>query len=142
MKRAAAVLVLLVASGCPSQTTTGQGNTNPDPGAGTGNTDTSAALTPEQMEEVQRTVRIGKDGITQCFEEEMERTKNKKLTGKVTVKIQIGVNKVAEQVVIGEATLKSPDLHACIIKTVKAWEFPKIPTVSWFTYPFEFSPAY
>lgn len=142
MMRAAAVLILLVASGCPSQTATGQGS-DPDPGPGTGTgSDTSAALTPEQLEEVQRTVRIGKDAITSCFTEEMERTKNKKLTGKVTVKIQIGVNKVADQVVIGEATLKSPELHDCIIKAVKSWEFPKIPTVSWFTYPFEFSPAY
>jgi len=132
--------LLLLLAGCPATTSEGGGGSHVKPPEE--QTDTSAALTSEQLEEVQRTVRNGQDAVTACYTEEMERTKDKKLAGKVTVKILIGTAGRADQAVIGDATLKGPLLHACILKTVRSWEFPKINTPSWFTYPFEFTPAY
>jgi hypothetical protein len=132
----------LLLSACPGPG--GQGNsvqTGPQGGSGEG-TDTSVALTSEQLEEIQRTVRNGKDAITHCYTDEMERRNDRKLTGKVVVKILIGTSERAEQVVIGETTLKGTEFQTCIVDTVKGWEFPKINSPSWFTYPFEFSPAY
>jgi len=107
-----------------------------------GPSDTSGANTAEQMEEVQKTVRNGQSAIINCYTEEMERQKDKKLAGNVMVKMLIGTRERAEQVEIGERTLNAPTLHACIIQTVKSWEFPRLNAPSWFTYPFEFSPAY
>jgi hypothetical protein len=140
--RAALVMVAtsLGAAGCPSQTTGGQGG-GVEPGTGNGTGGDSKAISPEQMEEVQRTARIGKDSIIKCFTEEMERTKDKKLTGKLTLKLQVGTNRVADQVQI-DSTLKSPAFQDCVMRAVKSWEFPQIPTAGWFTFPYELSPAY
>ena len=88
------------------------------------------------------TVRNGQDQITHCYTEEMERQKDKKLAGNVLVKILIGTNERADQVVIGEHTLKGSLLRRLHRADLKSLEFPRLNSPSWFTYPFEFSPAY
>jgi hypothetical protein len=137
----AVALVTLIA-GCPATTQQGGGTGGQGGGEERSGGRDESALTGDQLEEVQKTVRVGMDAINSCFTEEMERQKDKKLAGKVHVKILIGVNRTADQVVIGEHTLNGPDFHACLIRTIRSFEFPKIPSPSWFSYPFEFSPAY
>jgi hypothetical protein len=143
-RTALAALLGVALSGCPA--TTGQGNGTPGPGPGPGpegNGGPSAtALTAEQIEEVERTMRIGQDALNRCFTDEMERTKNKKLAGKVMFKILIGTNKAAEQVQIGENTLNGPEFQSCLIREIKSLEFPSIRTATWYTRALEFSPQY
>lgn len=132
---------VVMSIGC--RTSNRQGKNESQMGGVGGNiSEGEAALTSEQLEEVQRTVRNGMDSINSCFAEEMERQKNQKLSGKVTVKILISTDKKASQVLIGEHTLNSPILHECIVQTIRSWEFPLLSSPAWFTYPFEFSPAY
>jgi len=135
--------VSLLVGACPSpsgpEPVTGPGT------GGSGATDTSGANTAEQMDEVQRSVNNEgglRSALNRCFMEEMERRKDKKLAGNVMVKVLIGTNEHAEQVVIGENTLKGTEFTGCVVQTVKGWEFPKLNSANWFTYPFEFSPQY
>lgn len=100
------------------------------------------AISPEQLEEVQRTVRIGQDAITACFEDEMQRQGDRTLTGKVTVNILVGTAGKAEKVDIVQSTFDSPEFQKCIDLTIRGWEFPALPSPTPFSYPFQFSPAY
>jgi len=135
--------VSLLVGACPPgpEPVTGPGTG----GGGGGGTDTSSANTAEQMDEVQRSVNNEgglRGALNRCFMEEMERRKDKKLAGNVMVKILIGTSERAEQVIIGENTIKGAEFLSCIQQTVKGWEFPKLNSANWFTYPFEFSPQY
>jgi len=115
-------------------------NTGPPPG---NEPDPSiGAMTPEQMDEVQRTVRGGMTAITRCYTDELERRQDRKFKGKIVVKILIGTNSAAQKVDIGDDALNVPAINACLKKVIMDFEFPKLTKASWFTYPFQFSPAY
>jgi len=137
---AGVVLVGWFLAGCSSPS--GQANSAPQIGPGSEVASTEAALTAEQIEEVERTVKLGQDAINGCYEQEMERLKDKKLAGRVTLQIHISTDRVADQVIVGEHTLTGAPLHDCMIKTVKSWEFPRLNAPVWRTYPYEFTPAY
>jgi outer membrane biosynthesis protein TonB len=120
----------------------------PQPGA-SGTTAASAsasagggALTMEALEEIQRMERVGQPALIACYTAELERRGDKALKGKVVVRILVGVRGAADDVQIGESTLKAPKVHACLIKTIRQWELPKISAASWYSTTFEFSPAY
>ena len=100
------------------------------------------AMTPEQMEEVQAVVHAGQPAVTRCYTEELSRRADKSFKGKVTVKILIGTQQAAQKVEIGPSELNAPAVHDCIRETIMRWEFPALVKPNWFTYPFQFSPAY
>jgi len=97
---------------------------------------------PEQLEEIRRAERVGQPTLVECYEEEMERRKTKTLEGKVVVKILIGTEGAAQQVVIGQSTLKAPKAEGCMANAIRTWEFPRLNTPSWYSTTFSFSPAY
>jgi outer membrane biosynthesis protein TonB len=99
-------------------------------------------LSPEEIEEIQRIERLGRPAVIACYTKELERRGDKKLEGKVLVKILIGSSGSARQVVIGESTLKTPTVHRCIQNVIRGWEFPALKTASWYSTTFHFSPAY
>jgi hypothetical protein len=135
-----AVLVALL-GGCPAATGQG-GGTGGGGGGGAGGGTACMPLTSEQLEEVDRTLSgVGKDAILRCFNEEMERQKDKKLTGHVMIKLLIGTNRV-EQVVLGENTLHGSEFKTCVIDAVKSLDFPAIRTPTWYTRAFDLSPQY
>jgi hypothetical protein len=132
-------LVVALLLGCP------KGPENPPPQTGPDEDPEAAgeaALTPTQMEEVQRTVQAGMPAVTRCYTEELERRKDKAFQGKVVVKILIGTAEAATQVDIGDTELQAPAVHDCIREVIRGWEFPRLKKAAWFTYPFAFSPAY
>ncbi|MCA9673276.1 MAG: AgmX/PglI C-terminal domain-containing protein [Myxococcales bacterium] len=136
----AVVFALLLCIGCAS---TPKRTAGPPPDDDDDNSQpTEQALTPEQMEGVQRTVRAGSPSITRCYTEELDRRGTKKFRGHVVVKIHVGMATRALAVQIGESSLNAPAVHDCIKRTINGWEFPKLAKASWFTFPFKFEPAY
>lgn len=122
---------------CPA--TTQQGNTFAE-----GSEEERAsepALTSDQLEEINRTVRVGGDSLISCYEKEMER-QGKKMSCKVMVKLVIGATGVAEQIDIVESTIQSAQFTNCMVQTVRSWEFPKLPKSTPYSFPYSFSPAY
>ena len=136
----AAVLMALLA-GCPA--TTDQGGTTSGGGGGGGGGTGGTAMTADQMQEVERTLSgVGKDAIIRCFSDEMERQKNKTLTGRIMIKLLIGTTGAADQVTLGECTIRSTEFQACVIEAVKGLEFPMIRTATPYTRAYDLSPAY
>jgi outer membrane biosynthesis protein TonB len=100
------------------------------------------ALSEDQIEEIRKTVQQGTNSAIDCYTAELERRGDKKLQGKVVVRILIGTTGAVQQVEIGEDELKVPAIKTCILAAVRKWDFPKISTAFWYTAPFQFSPAY
>lgn len=107
--------------------------------------DTSAVskktVTPEQMEEVQTLVRQGTVSLNRCYQKELEEAK-KPFRIKIVVKFLVGRAEHATRVEFAQSTTDSATFKSCITKMIKGWEFPKLKTQAWFTYPFTFEPAY
>jgi len=99
-------------------------------------------MSAEQLDEVKRVERIGQASVVNCYEEELERRGTKDLQGKVVVKILIGTNGSAAQVLIGQSTLKAPRVHTCIVNAIRKWEFPRLSADAWYSTTFGFSAAY
>lgn len=116
---------------------------NPDPTTSSEPSSSAGqgALTPDQMEEVQSTVRSGLTSLNRCYEQELQAAE-KKFTAKMVAKILIGTTGSARQVVFAETQGMTPALQACLVKNIKSWEFPKVASDAWFTYPLVFEPAY
>lgn len=117
------------------------------PAASTGQTAPTAsagggALTADALEELQRVERLGQTAIIACYTAELERRGDKALKGKVLVRILVGTSGAADDVQIGESTLKAPRVHKCIIKSIRNWELPQIKAATWYSTTFELSPAY
>ena len=100
------------------------------------------ALSSEELEEIQRTQRIGRGALNACYEDELEERGNKTLHGTVIVQILIGTTGSAKQVAITGGTLKVPKVLDCIRQAIKEWEYPKIKSTFEFSTTFQFSPAY
>jgi hypothetical protein len=98
-------------------------------------------MTPEQMEEVQTLVRQGTVSLNRCYQKELEEAK-KPFRIKIVVKFLVGTAAHVTKVAFALSTTDSATFKSCITKTIKGWEFPKLKTEAWFTYPFTFEPAY
>ncbi len=133
------LLVALTGAGCPAE------KPRPKPVRKAQPKDTSAVsqktLTPEQMEEVQTLVRQGTVSLNRCYQKELEEAK-KPFAIKVVVKLLIGLEQRATRVEFAQSSTDSASFKSCITQTIKGWEFPKLKTQAWFTYPFSFEPAY
>ena len=100
------------------------------------------ALTPEQIEEIQRTVNVGREALKVCYTKELERRGDKDLMGKVRFDIKISPTGRTIAATIGESTLKVPKVHQCMLTAVKTWEFPKHKETYSYTTTVMFDPAY
>ncbi|MBW2736033.1 MAG: AgmX/PglI C-terminal domain-containing protein, partial [Deltaproteobacteria bacterium] len=79
--------------------------------------------------------------LNRCYEHALEAA-GKKFTAKMVAKILISTSGAASKVAFSEAQGMTPALKACLAKHIKSWEFPKVPSEAWFTYPLVFEPAY
>ena len=101
------------------------------------------ALTPEQIEDIQRTVKVGGDALKHCYAKELERRGDKELVGRVMFNIRIGTARRALGVTIGaESTLKVPQVQACMKAAVLKWDFPRLKSPFLYTTTLMFDPAY
>jgi TonB family protein len=78
--------------------------------------------------------------VKACYDAEQARAPT--LAGKVTVQFSIGAEGTIVRAVLQATTLGSPPVEACVVETVRKWEFPPpagggVVTVS---YPFTFAP--
>ena len=102
----------------------------------------AATLTSDQLEEIQNVVQRGIDhSLRNCYQHELEES-GKRFSAKLVLRILVGTRTRAVEVRMAESTLPSDRMKACVVATVRTWEFPKIKAPSWFTYPVSFDPAY
>jgi outer membrane biosynthesis protein TonB len=134
-------MVAAVLAACP-QGKQGRGPHTGGSGGGVDDDEAATALTPQQMEEVQQTVRAGQPALTRCYTEELMERGDRKFQGEVVVNIVVGTQSAADRVEIVRSTLNAPPVHDCIKRVVAGWEFPVLPAPKMFSFPFQFEPAY
>ena len=102
-----------------------------------------AALSVEQMVELEQTLQVGKNQAVRCYEDELERRGNKNLAGSVMLKIQIGSGGSALKIDVADvSTLKVQAVYDCVVEAAMGWEYPKHDRTYWHTTTFNLDPAY
>jgi hypothetical protein len=92
-------------------------------------------------EAVRRVFKSHLSEFKKCYEAEY--SKNKTLTGKVVLFLEITDESVVKTANIKSTTLKNENVENCLIDKVKTLAFPAAPkgTVETVTYPFVFRPS-
>ncbi|MDX9724239.1 MAG: VIT domain-containing protein [Myxococcota bacterium] len=89
---------------------------------------------------VQKVIKQHRAALKACYESALQQDPS--LEGKLTVRWSVDENGVVSDVSITLDTVGSPELAACVIKTVEGMRFPKSQAGKIIiTYPFEFSPS-
>lgn len=88
----------------------------------------AAAHDPDRHSAIERTFARKTGDLQSCWEEEYERTKNRKLEGNLTVQLFVLPSGRASDVKVLKSSLNSADpgvLDSCIVKVVSGWSFPE-----------------
>ena len=101
-----------------------------------------APIPPERMDEVQSIFRRKTTSVQSCYTDEMERNGNQKIEGDVALSMTLATNGKAIDVKVDKSTLKSPTIEQCVIDQVKSWDFGPLPSRGYFSWTFNFKPAY
>jgi TonB family protein len=85
-----------------------------------------AAVTPEQNDAIDALFRRKAQELQSCWQDEYERSHNRKLEGDVTVGLTVKPSGKPAGVRILKSTIGSPDVDQCVVKSVAAWNFPEV----------------
>ena len=99
-------------------------------------------IPPDKLDEVQSIFRRKTTTVQSCYTDEMERNGNKKIEGDVALSMTLAPSGKAENVKVERSTLKSPAIEECVVTQVRSWDFGPLPSRGFFTWTFNFKPAY
>jgi hypothetical protein len=102
-------------------------------GMETGKPDAEGGLTREQ---VYRVVIAHKAAIQYCYQKELQRAPH--LNGKIDVGWVIHPNGTVDRTRLAKSSMDNAAVEGCILRTVKAWQFPKSDADTIVTFPFIF----
>jgi outer membrane biosynthesis protein TonB len=88
-------------------------------------TPAGGGIDAEHHDAVERVLQRKIPELQACWQEEYEKTKNRKLEGNVSLMMVISPGGKASKVDILESSLKTPSIESCVVATVRSWNFPE-----------------
>ncbi len=88
--------------------------------------DKSGTLPAEQAEAIEMLFHRKVATLQRCWNDEYEKTHNRKLEGDVTVGLTVTTTGKPADVKILESTFNAAEFEACVVKEVQGWEFPEV----------------
>jgi hypothetical protein len=77
-----------------------------------------------------------------CYQDELNEKKTREFKGTVKILLSLNTNGTAKAVKIMGGTLNNKDVEACLVQTVKEFEFPKLDRAGDIQYDYKFEPQY
>jgi len=100
------------------------------------------AITPEEYQAIDDSMKRKMEVIHHCYETEMEKRMDRAFKGTVTIGMKIGRDGRAISVEILQDTLNAPSVNACLVDTIKKFEFGSLTGEADLVYPIQFTPQY
>lgn len=86
-----------------------------------------AAVTPEQMEEIEGLFRRKEPQVVSCYNEELARApREQKIEGDVTFNMVVEQTGHATGVRVVKTSLNNPTIETCVAKMIATWKFPTV----------------
>jgi hypothetical protein len=116
------MLALVLVAGCAEQqpekrqtaTTAPEG-----PAAGGG-------VTPEENDAIEAIFRRKTANLMTCWQDEYERTHDRKLEGDVTIGMTVTTGGKASDVRVLHSSLGNAEIEGCVVKEISTWGFPEM----------------
>jgi hypothetical protein len=139
MRKVMMAVAIVAAAACGSSqkhTTTVSGDGNGGDDSVTHSPDGSGGVTGEALDDVSRAFKSKHGTINNCYSDAVNGGKlSRHVGGRLTISTTIHTDGTVADVKVTDDELKSPDVEACVIKTVSGWTVPG-PNVQ---FPFSFS---
>lgn len=84
-------------------------------------------VTAEQNDAIDALFRRKAPELQSCWQDEYQRTKNRKLEGDISVQMVISPQGHAGDVKVASSTIGVTAVDECIVKTIGGWSFPEGP---------------
>jgi TonB family protein len=86
---------------------------------------TAETVTAEQNDAIDALFKRKASQLQSCWQEEYERTKNRKLEGDLLVALTVTPSGKPADVKVLKSSIDSRDIEACVVKEVGSWSFPE-----------------
>jgi TonB family protein len=115
-------VVALVAVGCADKA-----ETRRDPERPTTQNDNGPTVTSEQNDAIDSLFRRKAPQLQTCWQQEYERTQNRKLEGDIALQMMITKSGKPTAIKIIKSTVGVPAVDQCVISEITGWVFPEGP---------------
>jgi hypothetical protein len=105
-------------------------------------TSTTGGVPPDKEAEVQLVLAQRDASTRRCYQDALSTKKDKNFKGTVQVLITLGVAQQATAVKAVGGTLGDSEVEACLVDTLKSFEYPKLDVAGDVQYTFSFRPSY
>ena len=113
-----------LALGCAGEK---QESRSTDPEHPQGQDSTGPTVTSEQNDAIDALFRRKAPQLQTCWQQEYERSQNRKLEGDITLQMMVSRAGKATSLKIVKSTIGVPAVDDCVVKEVQAWAFPEGP---------------
>jgi hypothetical protein len=84
-------------------------------------------VTAEQNDAIDALFRRKAPQLQRCWQEEYERTQNRKLEGEITLQMIVSKKGQATGTKVTKSTINAPTVESCVVNEVASWQFPEGP---------------
>ena len=99
-------------------------------------------IAPDKEQEILLVLQQRETSTRKCYQDVLNEKQDRAFAGSMKVLIGLGTGGEARDVKIVGGTLSDADVSACLIDTIKRFEFPALPQPGEVQYEFQFRPAY
>jgi hypothetical protein len=85
----------------------------------------AASHDPERHDATDRVFARKANDLQSCWQEEYDRSKNRKWETQITVQVMVGASGKADTVKVLKASQPNPHVEQCVEKVVAGWNFPE-----------------
>jgi hypothetical protein len=125
MSQIGLAVVTAALGACASESQSTRGASSPaggdEPGHG------SATVTAEQNDAIDALFRRKAPQLQRCWQEEYERSQNRKLDGEITLQMVVTKKGQATGTRVTKSTIGVPAVETCVVNEVASWQFPEGP---------------
>jgi hypothetical protein len=126
--------------------TSGNGDEgNPVPRVVHGNEDMridTGGIPPDKQADIILVLQERDASARRCYQDVLNEKKTREFKGTVKILLSLNTDGTAKAVKIMGGTLNNKDVEACLVQTVKEFEFPKLDRAGDIQYDYKFEPQY
>lgn len=87
----------------------------------------AATVTAEQNDAIDALFRRKAPALQRCWQEEYQRTQNRKLEGDITLQMIVSKKGQPTNLKVSASTIGAPAVEQCVLGEVQSWSFPEGP---------------
>ena len=102
----------------------------------------TGGIPPDKQADIYLVLQQRDASARRCYQDVLNEKKTRDFKGTVKILLSLNTNGSARAVKVVGGTLNNKDVEACLVQTVKEFEFPKLDRAGDIQYDYKFEPQY